>query len=326
MSSSRHRSIGIHRQPVPERYFVLARLLQVVALLLIACAAFLSIRLWSWSPFWAVAVSLGIVFGYSATLAVQCTAIRYINRADPAPLATRLQLLRAWWQETAVAARVFFWWQPFWSSRFPDRIASGHSRQGVRGVVLVHGFLCNRGVWTHWLPALDARDVPYCAVNLEPLFGSIEDYAAILDAAVHRMEAATGLAPLIVCHSMGGLVVRAWLQARDADRRVGRIVTIGTPHRGTVIGSRLPRRAWLTNAEQMRYSSPWLVALAQQEQIDRRRKFVCYYSNCDNIVAPTSSATLPDADNRFVDGVPHLALVLEPRILRETLTLLGSEE
>ncbi len=184
--------------------------------------------------------------------------------------------------------------------------------------------MCNRGVWVSWLPALDARAIPYCAVDLEPLFVSIDDYVPILDAAVHQMEMKTGLAPLIICHSMGGLAVRAWLRTRGADQSAYRIVTIGTPHHGTVIGGHLPRLSWLTNAGQMRYSSPWLIALTGMEEVARRRKFVCFYSNCDNIVAPTSSAMLPDADNRFVDGVPHLALLLEPRVVRETLALLES--
>ena len=61
--------------------------------------------------------------------------------------------------------------------------------QGRRGVLLVHGFVCNRGMWNPWLAApARAQGVPFVAVNLEPVFGSIDDYVAIIEAAVQRLE------------------------------------------------------------------------------------------------------------------------------------------
>eukprot|EP01035_Chromulina_nebulosa_P009829 gene9830-13259_t len=44
------------------------------------------------------------------------------------------------------------------------------------------------------------------------------------------------LAPVLLCHSMGGLAVRAWLRAHQADGRVHRVLTLGTPHGGTWLG------------------------------------------------------------------------------------------
>ena len=55
--------------------------------------------------------------------------------------------------------------------------------QGWPSVVLVHGFLCNRGFWTPWLPLLRERGHAFVAVDLEPPFGSIDDYAGTIDAA-----------------------------------------------------------------------------------------------------------------------------------------------
>ena len=68
-----------------------------------------------------------------------------------------------------------------------------------------------------------------------------------------RVTAATAQPPMLVCHSMGGLAARAWL--RDADpARVHRIVTIGTPHRGTW----LARFGRTVNGRQMRMGGEWL--------------------------------------------------------------------
>ena len=79
-------------------------------------------------------------------------------------------------------------------------------------MLFVHGFFCNRGLWNPWMRRLRAAGIPFVAVNLEPVFGSIDSYASIVEAAVRSLEQATGGAPVIVAHSMGGLAVRSWLQ------------------------------------------------------------------------------------------------------------------
>ena len=73
--------------------------------------------------------------------------------------------------------------------------------------------MCNRGVWLHWLGHLRAAGHAHVAVNLEPVLGSIDGYAKAIDDAVRRVTEATGLPPVLVCHSMGGLAARAWLRA-----------------------------------------------------------------------------------------------------------------
>lgn len=230
--------------------------------------------------------------------------------------------MHAWLVETWVAARVFFWWQPFLSRIHPDDLSSPGPGGPIRGVLLVHGFICNRGLWTAWYPELHRRRVPYLAVNLEPVFGSIDGYTAQLDRAIRQLHDATGMPPLVVAHSMGGVVVRAWLRACGSDERIHRIVTIGSPHHGTKVGSGLPPLPVMENAHQMRFGSGWLAALAAEETTGRREKFVCFYSNCDNIVAPASSATLVGADNRHQTGIPHLALALDTSVREQSLALL----
>lgn len=183
---------------------------------------------------------------------------------------------------------------------------------GQRGVVLVHGFLCNRGVWLPWLPELRARGHAYVALTLEPAFGSVDDYVAAIDTAMRQVQAATGLPPVLVGHSMGGLAARAWLRtlAQPPAQRVHRILTLGTPHHGT-----WPARfSHTTNGMQMRLDSPWLQALAASEGAAQRALFSCWYSDCDNIVYPTRSATLDGADNHLLHGLGHVHMVYAPQV------------
>jgi len=282
---------------------MLARLQQATTLGLLLLAALWAVVAWrAGHAAWAWGGALVIVFGYALVLAVEFALLRAAHGDDPAPRATLAQLVRAWAGEVVTAPRVFGWLQPFRSRRWPDR-AEGPGR----GVLLVHGFFCNRGVWNAWLERLHARGVPCVAVNLEPVFGSIDDYAPIIDAAVRQLEAATGHAPVIVAHSMGGLAVRRWW-AEHGDERVHHLVTIATPHHGTV----LSKLALSPNTRQMQRHSPWLQALATRDHGTRRARMTCFYSHCDNIVFPPSTAALEGADNRHLVGVAHVHMVNRP--------------
>lgn len=276
---------------------------------LLASAAWLA---WAWPRSlalalggWAIAASTSL-----AWLGLQFVLMRRINRRDATPAAGRWALLRAWWLEALTCTWVFGWLQPFAHRQQPDWLPP--TPTGQRGVVLVHGFLCNRGVWLPWLPELRARGHAYVALTLEPAFGSVDDYVAAIDTAMRQVQAATGLPPVLVGHSMGGLAARAWLRtlAQPPAQRVHRILTLGTPHHGT-----WPARfSHTTNGMQMRLDSPWLQALAASEGAAQRALFSCWYSDCDNIVYPTRSATLDGADNHLLQGLGHVHMVYAPQV------------
>lgn len=298
---------------------MLSRLQQGITLgLLLAAACWAAWFSYAGSPHFAWVGALLIVFGYAGFLALEFAFLSVINRTDPAPRASAQQLLRAWWGEVLTAPRVFCWRQPFRSRAIPDWLPE--RGQAARGIVLVHGFVCNRAVWNPWMARLRAQGIPYVAVNLEPVFGSIDAYADIIEAAVQQMEAATGTAPVVVAHSMGGLAVRTWLNRFTADHRICRVITVGTPHHGTWMG----RFAGTRNTREMRLNSDWRQALADQESAQRRARFTCFYSHCDNIAFPASTATLPGADNRHVPGVAHVHLLFQNEVFNEALRWLES--
>src|SRR4051794_14523306 len=189
---------------------MLARIQQLIAFTIVgtALAAFaLGAQIGrAWLGFVFIAA---MVAAYAGVLAIE---FWFVWRSCPHADAHRprfVQLLRAWAAEVMVAPRVFLWNQPFRSQSEPDRLTSLAGDR--RGVLLIHGFFCNRGVWNPWLRRLRGADVPFVAISMEPVFGSITDYMDAIDTAAAKLELATGLAPVIVGHSMGGLAARAWL-------------------------------------------------------------------------------------------------------------------
>lgn len=266
---------------------------------------------------WALGGVLLILGSYAAVLALEFVLLAFVHGSDPALRATPTQLLRAWWGEVLSAPRVFCWRQPFQTQRYPDHLPPG--AQGRRGVLFVHGFVCNRGVWNPWLKRLQAADVPFVAVTMEPPFGGIDDGIASIEDGVRHLEACTGTPPVMVAHSMGGLVLRRWWAEHGDDARVHHAITIGTPHQGTW----LARFAMSLNGRQMRQRSRWLATLAAREPAGRAARFTCFFSHCDNIVFPASAATMPGADNRHLCGAAHVHMADHPAPWRALQALLA---
>jgi len=304
--------------PDPHPASALARLQQGLTLSALAGAALWGLWWWPQAPVTAALGVAALPLGHAFVLTLQFAVMATLNRHDPARSPTPGASLGAWWAEWLAIPRVFLWLQPFRWNTWPD--ADVPATPGRAAVVFVHGFACNRGIWLPWMRAMRRRGLAYTSVNLEPVFGSIDRYAPLIDDAVRRAQSLTGQPPLLVCHSMGGLAARTWLATTpDAARRVRAVVTIGTPHHGTW----LARFTHLTNGRQMRIGSDWLGALQAREQGQERPPFVCWYSNADPIVFPASTARLEGADNRHLQGVAHVAMAFHPAVMESSLAMLA---
>ncbi|MDR7050884.1 triacylglycerol esterase/lipase EstA (alpha/beta hydrolase family) [Duganella sp. 3397] len=193
-------------------------------------------------------------------------------------------------------------------------------------VLLIHGYGCNSGYWRPLSAHLRASGISHYGIDLEPPGADIDDFAPQVQAAVEHLCAVTGSAQVIIlAHSMGGLVARAWLR-RHGAARVARVITLGTPHHGTVLADLGPGR----NAVQMRCGSAWLGALAASETaVDanlQRNLFCSIYSVHDNIVAPQDSSALPGARNLVFGAIGHVALGRHPEIVRCALAEIVSTQ
>lgn len=291
---------------------MLARLQRFIVFLLVVCVLGWAATFWAIGrPVWAWLGAVSILFGYAFCLGVEFVMLYFVQKDGLATKPTVRQLISAWWSEVLTAPRVFLWRQPFRSQSEGDLLPVRPDAR--RGALLVHGFLCNRGFWNPWMRQLRAHQIPFMAINLEPVFGSIETYAERIDTAVGRLEIATGLPVVLVGHSMGGVAIRAWFARFGADARVHRIITIGSPHRGTW----LARFSRTTNGREMRLDNPWLVELASGETPEHYGRFTCYFGNCDNIVFPAASGTLPGAQNIHVPGTAHVHMAFQPQVFDE---------
>lgn len=296
----------------------LAQLLQAGIFLQTLLSSLWLVSLWHQSAVLALAGFALILASHSLFLAVEFLALWLLATRGLTLPAAPGEILRAWCKETLEALRTFYWRQPFRSRAQPDQLTHRKDGCGRRGVVLVHGFLCNRGFWNPWIRRLRESDHCFIAVNLEPVFGSIDQYGDTIDCAIRKVTSITGHPPVLIGHSMGGLAARAWLRARQDLACVDHVVTIAAPHQGT----RIAQFSVVRNGRQMRIGSEWLAQLGEDESLMLRQLFTCWYSNCDNVVQPTQHATLPGADNRHVSGCAHVDLAFHAEVMDRTFEII----
>ncbi len=296
---------------------MIARLQQLITLTLAGLAIVWALDFAALGHY-ALAASGVIVIGlsYALFIAFEFVLLMTMDQDDSALRPGIGQVLRAWAGEVFFTPLVFFWRQPFRSHREPNHLPRRTSP--CRGVLFVHGFFCNRGLWNPWMHDLRTAGVPFLAITLEPPFGSIDAYVSTIEGGMARLEASTGAPPIVVAHSMGGLAFRAWLAGQPSMERVHRFISIASPHHGTW----LARFAVSANGRQMRLDSRWLAALAERERLADRRRQICYYGRCDNIVFPVSSAILPGADNRELGATAHVQMAYHPTVRSEVMSML----
>jgi pimeloyl-ACP methyl ester carboxylesterase len=182
-----------------------------------------------------------------------------------------------------------------------------------RPVLLVHGVLVNDGVWVPFRRYLSRRGVrPIYTMNYGPPLADIELFAEQLDKKIEAIRKATGAEGIVlVAHSMGGLVARAYLR-RFGSERVARLITLGTPHHGSILAYMFPGR----DLAQMHPGNPWLVELNGDETAPPAVPIVSIWSRHDSMVAPQANATLGGAENVALIGVAHNALLADPEARR----------
>ena len=189
-------------------------------------------------------------------------------------------------------------------------------------ILLVHGFFSNRGMWLRFQQRLrEHGQSPIFSITLEPVLGDIDEYAAALHARIEEITIATGQPSVIViAHSMGGLVSRAYMAAHGCTR-VKYLITLGSPHAGT----RVAMVALGQNMKQMRQDqsgNAWLTSLRARELQSAKPPTTSIYTLNDDLVYPPASSQLLWAENIEMQGVGHVGLLFSKDVFARVLQIL----
>lgn len=191
-------------------------------------------------------------------------------------------------------------------------------------IILVHGVVDNRSVFALLKRALRKRGFGrIVTVNYSPLSDDIRQVARRLDSVVEALVHETGYERVhVVGHSMGGLIGRYYVQRLGGSHRVHTLVTLGSPHGGTLPANLVPHPI----ARQMRPDSDIVTEFAQPAP-DCRTRILSIWSDLDVMIMPKQNARIvhPDLNvrNAFVRGVGHMSLPIDGRVVHEVCTTLA---
>ena len=182
------------------------------------------------------------------------------------------------------------------------------SRREQRTVVLIHGYLANRSTLVPLAGYLRWRGFrQILSFNYSSTAGVERGAIALRDYLRHHVR---GGRIDLVCHSLGGLVARVYLQELGGARRVDQCITLGTPHQGTYNSYWLPSRV----GRELRPDSRLLARLEASRREAERVRFLSVIAGSDNLVLPRIFSAY-DEEVRIPD-LGHVGVLFSPRVLR----------
>ncbi len=195
------------------------------------------------------------------------------------------------------------------------------SQRGETPVLLLHGLFNNRASW-FWLK-LRLRRQGYqniVTINLSSWHNEevlTELVAKKVDELRHRL----GVNKVhLVCHSMGGIIARNFMQLRGGANRIDRCIFLGSPHHG----SKLAPFALSPLGRGLIPGSDFLRRLTAAPPPDGVR-VTNIYTTKDNMVLPNSNAQLPWGEAVELNRIGHTALIYRKPALDAVVAALAKE-
>lgn len=284
------------------------RRILLIELLIYIAAGYGLARLAGWE--WTDATLLVFAFALALrALGIVASFVLAGRHASPVPPEHRLSLaggLKLYFAELGAYILLYNLYQPF------ERLFMGTEKPqawplGRLPVLLLHGYVCNRGFMLPLRRYLRAHGIGAYSHNLEPVYAGIDSYADGLARRIDEILVATGAEKLVIlAHSMGGLVARAYLR-KYGSGHVAKLITLGTPHHGTTMA----RLSAGENGRQMVPGNAWLRQLNEDALT---LPVVSVFSYHDNIVLPQESAVLAGAKIVRLSGMGHVSMSFARRI------------
>jgi len=109
----------------------------------------------------------------------------------------------------------------------------------IQQVVVLHGLYMSGFVMRPLCSRLEKEGLSILNLSYNTLTPDRETIFKQIDAFISDKETA------LVCHSMGGLVARAYLEAHSSQsENVTKVITLGTPHKGSHIAHQMQQKGF----------------------------------------------------------------------------------
>jgi triacylglycerol lipase len=197
--------------------------------------------------------------------------------------------------------------------QIPPKRIEGHP------VLLVPGYRDNSSVFRKLTNFLRDEGFNVHPLTLRPSDGRLPLNQLAEQVAAYVESTFTESARLnFVGFSMGGIIVRYYLQRLGGLARTDRVITLGSPHRGTWMAYYSGR----PGVRQMRPGSSFLLDLAQDEASLNQVQFTSIWTPLDLTIMPSSSSVITAGQQKRLLLPYHRALVTSNQSLQSIVQAL----
>ncbi len=179
-------------------------------------------------------------------------------------------------------------------------------------ILFIHGIYHNAGAWVFLRFFLEQKGC-YCSTFSYHSFAiKLHDIVQRFDAAVGELEQKHGKKPLIIAHSLGGIIARLWLLEQGNQDRIAGIVTLATPHGG----SKFAALAHGALVRVLTPNSPVMQRLANTE-VTPTVPCVSFCSCADEAVLPAHALLPPKGWKLVPIGTPsHVGMLFRHSVAK----------
>jgi triacylglycerol lipase len=206
----------------------------------------------------------------------------------------------------AIATAATLLLYPFGIRRQKKRTARRANQQTT---VFIHGYLGNRSTFLPMRGYLQAHGMRGFLSFEYSARDSIERAAQDLKEFLRKNV--RGGRINLVCHSLGGVVARFFMQELGGARRVDHCITIGTPHRGTYSAYWMPSNI----GRALRPDSTTMARLNASRANAQQVRFLSIAGGSDNIIVPRVFSAM-DEDLVHFPNLGHLGMLFSPQVCR----------
>jgi len=190
-------------------------------------------------------------------------------------------------------------------------------------ILLIHGYMMRGWTLMYLKKRLqkDGWDNVYTWSYIPP-FKNIAYYAEQLKNKANDIMNETSQTKIILIgHSMGGLLARYYISHLEGKSFVEKLVTIGTPHKGTQLWS----FTYSPCGIEMRPESDFLTKL---KAVPSTIKTLSIYSSFDEIVLPYQNSRLKGKNilNKEFDHLGHMRLIFSPQVYEDIQLFLSKSD
>jgi triacylglycerol lipase len=179
-------------------------------------------------------------------------------------------------------------------------------------VLLIHGIFDTKAIFKTMTAHLTKRGWDIHSLNLIPNDGRFGLEALAQQITAYENQTFPPEQPIdLIGFSMGGIVSRYYVQRLGGIERVQRLITISSPHNGTLTGYLYPTLA----ASQMRSHSPFLEDLNRDLEVLDSINFTSIWTPLDGMIVPAESSHISIGEEFTVNVFLHAWMVNDPKSL-----------